>query len=205
MATIETICKFNQTGFCKFVSHCRNQHIMDICPNKKCSIKTCVFMHPKICKYFFNFEMCKFDVKCAYIHHASKENLDTQIDDLESKMKKIEAKIDVIDSLQLRLELQETKLKTLEHLDTKLKARDLNVDENKIDELQKNLKDLSDNFYILIHAVDDLERSSKKHKLQLEELSEQLPKWKCNLCGKFFQDELNMSEHIRRQHRTFKT
>ena len=39
MATLETICKFNQSGFCKFLANCRKQHVMEICPTIQCNNK----------------------------------------------------------------------------------------------------------------------------------------------------------------------
>jgi hypothetical protein len=70
MATTETICKFNQYGFCKFLSKCRKQHINDICSNSQCNSNTCLLRHPRVCKYFSNYQRCKFAEQCAYLHHS---------------------------------------------------------------------------------------------------------------------------------------
>ena len=112
MATIETICKFNQSGFCKFLSHCRKQHVMDICPTNQCNIKTCLLRHPKLCKYFFNSGRCKFEDQCAYLHHQTKSTVEHEISELESKLEEMKTKIKDIENLQIRLDQHETELKT---------------------------------------------------------------------------------------------
>ena len=70
IANIETICKFNQYGFCKFLSQCRKQHINDICSNNQYNSNTCLLRNPRVCKYFSNFQRCKFAEQCAYLHHS---------------------------------------------------------------------------------------------------------------------------------------
>ena len=94
MATPETICKFNQSGFCKFQSHCRKQHIMEICNNMQCSMVTCTYRHPRVCRYFINFGRCKFADSCSYLH-----KIDDKVSELRSEqVKEIE---------QLRQEVEE--------------------------------------------------------------------------------------------------
>ena len=70
MATIETICKFNQFGFCKFLSHCRRHHVNEICL-EMCNNCNCPKRHPKTCKFFEKYNRCKFGEYCAFAH---KEN-----------------------------------------------------------------------------------------------------------------------------------
>ena len=67
-ATSETICKFNQSGFCKYQSHCRKHHIEEICQNLTCNVVTCLNRHPRVCRYFASFGRCKFGDSCAYLH-----------------------------------------------------------------------------------------------------------------------------------------
>ena len=87
MAT-ETICKFNQSGFCKFQSHCRKQHYMEICTNTQCSMVTCVYRHPRACRYFNNFGRCKFEDSCAYLH--KKDDRKDQEKEIEKLRKEVE-------------------------------------------------------------------------------------------------------------------
>ena len=128
MATIETICEFNQTGFCKFLSHCRNQHVMDICPTDQCKDMNCVLRHPRTCNFFSNFGRCKFDEECAYLHNSRNQTIDLEIRELESEMRKTESKIKDIESLQEIIGKLESILEASEEIDTKLSDRVLRLE-----------------------------------------------------------------------------
>ena len=142
MATIETICKFNQSGFCKFLSQCRKQHVMEICPTNQCNIKTCLLRHPKMCKYFSNSGSCKFNFQCAYLHHHTKNTVDVEISELESKIKEMESKIQEIEILQLKLDQHETQLKLLDSDNQKQNEQH----ETKLEDLAQKVKEVSENF-----------------------------------------------------------
>ena len=68
MATTETICKYNQYGFCKHRMNCRKQHVMEVCSNHQCNNLTCTLRHPRPCKFFLNYGRCKFEDACAFLH-----------------------------------------------------------------------------------------------------------------------------------------
>ena len=78
-------CKFNDSGYCKFGSHCRQKHFVKICPNLNCKTSDCQARHPKPCKYEKN---CKFfgQVICAYSHDTL-VNYGKQLKSLESENK----------------------------------------------------------------------------------------------------------------------
>ena len=78
-------CKFNDSGYCKFGSHCRKRHFVKICPNLNCETSDCQARHPKPCKYEKN---CKFfgQVICAYSHDTL-VNYGKQLKSLESENK----------------------------------------------------------------------------------------------------------------------
>ena len=73
------LCKFNQVGFCKFKSSCRNVHIVEICPRKECVDKSCSLRHPQRCRYYAYFGHCKFGEKCAYLHYSLNQDLETKL------------------------------------------------------------------------------------------------------------------------------
>ena len=200
MATIETICKFNQTGFCKFLSHCRNQHVMDICPTVQCKDMNCVLRHPRTCKFFSNFGRCKFDEECAYLHNSRNQTIDLEIRELESELRRTKTKIKELKNFQERMDKLETIQKASEEIDMKMSDRVFRIESileernqpkpfvegNQISELEEKLGELSQNFYILMNSVDDLERSSKLLKFQLEALYDQNRNLKCGICGQNF-------------------
>ena len=99
MATSETICKFNQSGFCKFQSNCRKQHVMEICKNMQCSMVTCIYRHPRMCRYFNNFGRCKFEDSCAYLHKSEdkiselRREQEKEIDKLKKEVKDLKNQV----------------------------------------------------------------------------------------------------------------
>ena len=93
MATAENICKFNQTGFCKFLTRCRKQHLMEICPNKHCSNITCLLRHPRACRYFANFGRCKFGGTCFYLHENEINTVNGIDVEIKSRIEKLEIQV----------------------------------------------------------------------------------------------------------------
>ena len=86
-----TVCRYFQTGFCKFKSECRNVHINDICMKIECSDKSCIKRHQRKCKYFFTYGYCKFANNCAYLHtNRAQEEKEIKLLRDEIRMLKIE-------------------------------------------------------------------------------------------------------------------
>ena len=65
----EVVCKYNQTGFCKFDENCQNRYFNENCENlNDCREYECTKRHPKMCKHFANHGKCRFKDVCAYKH-----------------------------------------------------------------------------------------------------------------------------------------
>ena len=65
---VESQCKFFKFGFCKFEDRCRERHVIEKCPDPRCTVLNCPLRHPRPCKYFRMFQNCKFGDHCAYEH-----------------------------------------------------------------------------------------------------------------------------------------
>ena len=174
METKETICKFNQFGYCKYLTHCRKHHIMDICPNIQCKEAACLFRHPRICKYFLDYGSCKFDSSCAFRHESNTKNKDQEIEALKSELQVIETKIRNLEAQERRLEKLEADIKVIENAGNSEKEQSEAVIYNHSDRAMTDNKlcELEENFYILVKAVDDLEKTCKYLKYNLETLIE---------------------------------
>ena len=214
----KSICKFNQSGFCKYQTHCRKQHIMDICPTSMCNNMSCLLRHPKVCKFFTNFRRCKFGESCAYLHGPDNQPGDVRINELEQELQIVKTKISEIETILLKLENIEDRIKSVEASNTKncesiedvkktLDQKASQFEEMKTTSDQKNYKldDLALNFSILMNAVDDLEKSSAQNKHHLNHLSEQLQNFQCHLCGQTYPSQQTLRNHIQRNHGTGKT
>ena len=85
----QSICKHNQTGFCKFKLCCRNKYQNGICPEEAgCSSRECPYRHPKACRNFSGEGICKFGEYCAYKHKKINNkniNNDLNINDIKEQ------------------------------------------------------------------------------------------------------------------------
>ena len=88
-----TICKHNQTGYCKFGGNCRYLHINDQCIDTKCANVGCQLRHPRACRYFATLGACKFGGRCAYLHSNP---LNDEIISLQQQVCNLTARIDQI-------------------------------------------------------------------------------------------------------------
>ena len=83
----ENVCKHNQNGFCKFQQQCRLKHIMEICQVSNCTNVNCSFRHPKYCKFFTSYGICKFGENCAYLHKSFRDESIVKLVDQSEKLK----------------------------------------------------------------------------------------------------------------------
>ena len=99
-----SICKYFQTGFCKFGDHCQRHHVKETCDSITCVQSLCKQRHPKSCKFFTTQQKCKFNDNCAYKHVISKAKSDISllmnelsslktINSMSAKMKFLESEI----------------------------------------------------------------------------------------------------------------
>ena len=124
MAT--SVCQYYQVGYCKFGLQCRNIHVEELCPDRKCSDRSCSFRHPHQCKYLFMSGHCKFEDRCAYYHNSDFMDLTEKVlmleienvknfevlnsvEDLQEKIKSLEAQINEKDVKIASLEATITK------------------------------------------------------------------------------------------------
>merc|ERR1712079_592311 len=81
------ICKFFQSGYCKFKLTCKKKHVTTVCDDKMCNQKGCEKRHPRKCKYVVKYGNCKLGPICAYSHDdlnrkIENERLEKKIDEL---------------------------------------------------------------------------------------------------------------------------
>ena len=78
------VCKYFQTGYCKYGQQCYKGHIKELCPTQ-CNKSSCSKRHPRKCKYFSKTGYCKFNQGCAFAHETEGNNL--KIEALENEIK----------------------------------------------------------------------------------------------------------------------
>ena len=84
-----TVCKLNQTGYCKFKSTCRNFHVNDICSSQECTDTSCTRRHPRRCRYYGYLGHCKFGDKCAYLHQSLVQEVFTELNSMKEAISKL--------------------------------------------------------------------------------------------------------------------
>ena len=84
----DKVCKYNNTGYCKFGKECKFLHPTEVCEGG-CETKKCKKRHPKMCRYQ---NYCKRKATCAYKHTTnSKEVLfKDEIEALKSIVKNLQ-------------------------------------------------------------------------------------------------------------------
>ena len=83
----DTLCKFQNSGYCKYLERCRFKHVTEKCETK-CDRKTCRKRHQKTCKFGLK---CRRLETCEYKHQTiSEENgLKAKISSLEATVSKL--------------------------------------------------------------------------------------------------------------------
>ena len=64
----QNVCRYFRFGHCKYKERCRLQHVKEFCENQSCEIRSCSLRHPKACKYFRDYNRCKFGEYCDFKH-----------------------------------------------------------------------------------------------------------------------------------------
>ena len=65
----DVLCKFQNTGYCKYQDKCKFKHVKEKCEGN-CDRKVCQQRHPRPCKFSFK---CKRQNSCEYEHHATSD------------------------------------------------------------------------------------------------------------------------------------
>ena len=136
-------------------------------------------------------------------------------------LKNIENKLKAYDEKQIELEHKITclsnslddKTEMIENLEMKVYALEKNVDQVKefnqsmtslkdsIEQFRVKIKEIEENNFVLIHAVDDVEKATKSIQNMFEEMSvNQCKNIVCYYCDKQFEKEEVLKIHTRIDH-----
>ena len=152
------------------------------------------------CSYFREYGRCKFGTFCCYRHIASVNN--------QSLIEKVESAVNEVKSLQLEIckltELVNAKSLEIENLNKKIYEQEIRINlvgsiEEKCENADKRIKDLGDNYFILLHSVDDLEKSVKTIQMYF---NRRKPDFTCSFCGTVCQNDSTLRSHLLNVHNT---
>ena len=136
---------------------CRNFHVDQECENKMCNVSMCIQRHPKQCKYYREFNRCKF----AHIEYIPREIELVKI--REDNLKTVEKLAEIKQMLNEKNDL-ETKIKDC---DEKLQAFEI-----KICELEANLVKRDETIGKLVSKNQNDEKMVPKKKAILQRLED---------------------------------
>ena len=112
----ENVCLFFKFGYCRFLEKCRKQHYNEICEITNCDTKHCHKRHPSICRYYENFQRCKFGDFCMFKHVKRVNEMAVKVTELEVDIKALQKEnqtlMDKINSLEILLKNFTSKTKT---------------------------------------------------------------------------------------------
>ena len=100
------LCKFQNSGYCKYKERCRFKHVSEHCEGR-CDIKTCRKRHKKQCRFG---EKCRRQTTCEYKNQTTddEDSLKAKISILEATIKNLveENKKEKAEMDQIELELK---------------------------------------------------------------------------------------------------
>ena len=169
------VCKYNQTGYCKFGFKCLKTHNNTLCKDRVCRNRECSNRHPKTCRDFAQNKFCSRQDYCAYAHHKSNE---------DSKIRYLEREIKL---------LQEENLKYIEIINVKLSTIETN--ESEITELKLEVMNQRKQISDLIVKVKDLELGRNITKTKEQENS-----YQCDKCEYNATTEMMLRKHSNTKH-----
>ena len=177
-----SICKFNQSGFCKFKQFCKKEHVNEICESQsECKREICTKRHPKICRNFMKDGSCRHDNKCAYLHTEKIKQSDAQ-----QKLNEILA---MALATQIK-EMSEMRNKMIE-LEIKVQHLENYVQTNHIKEKTKEVDNVPSNRETREETIKESNKSQ-----------EEIPifKLQCDLCNYQCEKEMTLNKHKNTKH-----
>ena len=178
-------------------------HISELCKNPKCEIKNCKLRHPKKCKFFRDYNRCKFGEWCFFSHETIENRLilDDIANNLNEKHETIEKKIENIDKKLSELETMELEItKKLENIFL-WKIENL---ENTILTMKKCMVEKDEqiiSFEARFRKIEKqiIHKETIQKTVALEKSCEE-SNIKCKYCGFITNSEQGLKLHMNRNH-----
>ena len=103
-----TLCKHNQSGFCKYKLECRKRYENKLCSEAStCTSKECPYRQPKVCRNYYGEGKCRFGESCSDKHEKEfkkdlkvKEVMDqhkNEINSIKEEMNKLKEVVSLME------------------------------------------------------------------------------------------------------------
>ena len=144
------VCKFNQTGYCKYGSKCNRYHENELCNENICDQNKCTKRHSKECKYFKTNNYCQFGSGCGFNHSETLSKEEFEI--LRLEVMNVKAEIETLKNTVkvLSVNKEEEQVLTKEIKLLKEETGNIQLDDHKmlqkIEQFEEDLTDSEDDF-----------------------------------------------------------
>ena len=195
----QNVCWFNRFGYCRFGNHCFRKHINIICENVNCEIAKCSSRHPRKCKYFLEYQKCKFGEYCRFSHGIP--NNPKNMEKIEALEKEVEVLKQEIKHMKDHFDMKESQLKMIQ---TEVNEKVVIIQKVELASkyLEKELEDSKTEIRLLLDKIDIIEEVNKtleieaiKAKKETDVLKEDLDKK--NKETEFLKDTLTKNKEER--------
>ena len=207
-------CYHNNIGYCKYRERCMYHHYKDTCQKSVCRDIECKFRHPKTCKHG---EKCKFlKNKCCFYSHkiviSSTEDGLSKVKDaakLENIVKDLEKEV-----LYLKNLVQEKEKKLNEIMDLEANIFDLKKENayllKKVKSDENMIARLDDKISSQNLIIQKIDQKISENNVEVETQNVEIQNSmngdietqynthsnRCRYCGKKFENDLILKEHI---------
>ena len=206
----------------KFVKYCLRRHENKLCENEGCEGHSCLFRHPRKCRYFLQYKYCKFGSFCKFKHEAIenhkeieelKQALDTVKLKIAEKDQEIKAKENEIASMEeikeknrnLETENKELKIKVKElQSDLETTRNDLAVNDMLRQDFKERIRDkygYDSNDSESDYESDEEIRIKNRLIFRLKKAEELRKKIKCDVCEFTTKSEIALKTHKTKKHK----
>lgn len=196
----QSICRRNKYGYCKHGDKCHFKHEKQICIQSNCTVFSCKYRHPRLCKWFEEYGRCKFSTFCKFRHEKfeSIENLAIKIKEHEVKLSDINKKLETIEKEEQNIQ------KTIDEYEVRVEKRFQEL-EKKISLFEKLLKERDGKISTLESCLKEinmiLEKESKSKGSKTINNSKQI--FKCEFCEFSTNSKNGLKTHKARKHTNY--
>ena len=191
----DKVCKYNNTGYCKFEKGCKFLHPTEVCEGG-CETKKCKKRHPRMCRYQID---CKRKETCAYKHVTNSPEVVVrdEMDALRSIVKNLqdENKKNKAEIVKLKNDLVKVEEKMVKKLASSKPEKEEILATN------KEKKTVGDS------RIKQSEKgeSNKKDYSRCPDATEVIKgeNKRCPRCGEIFNKQTEMIAHVKEQHVNF--
>ena len=184
--------------------------------NKNCEVESCPLRHPKLCRFYLQFNYCKFGTFCRYRHEKFSNEVSDEIENLKYT---IECLINEIAKKDKEIDNIDNEIKDLKEKNRDLEKENQELQELKVDlKAKNNIMAENDMHHLdLMERVrgkygyrsddeeseyesDEEKRNNNRYVFRLNKAKELRKDLKCDVCQFTTKSEVGLKSHKTKKH-----